>query len=132
MTEPHHHEQPIEGLYESLITHQLRSQLDELHSSGWAAEEAQVDPSAAPRILARHIAEAVEEKLAELSPLERVLYSNLLLKRLHGDDHPAGLLAEGPRQLLALNRESESSPLPRPSTPLSEATLSPIGETRFA
>ncbi|WP_431983574.1 DUF3427 domain-containing protein [Streptomyces qinglanensis] len=123
MPEPHHHEQPIAGLYESLITHQLRLQLDELHTNGWAAEEAQVDPSAAPRVLARHIADAVEKKLAELSPLERVLYSNLILKRLHGDDHPAGLLAEGPRQLLALNRESDSSPLPRPSTPMSEATL---------
>ncbi|MEW2221571.1 DUF3427 domain-containing protein [Streptomyces sp. NPDC006990] len=123
MTDPHHHERPIAGLYESLITHQLRSHLEELHSDGWATEEAQVDPSAAPRILARHIADAVEEKLAELSPLERVLYSNLLLKRLHGDAQPAGLLAEGPRQLLALSKESEQPPLPRPSTPMSEATL---------
>ncbi|MEU7317369.1 DUF3427 domain-containing protein [Streptomyces sp. NPDC007083] len=123
MADPHHHEGPVAGLYESLITHQLRSHLQELHGNGWAAEEAQVDPVSAPRILARHIAGAVEEKLAELSPLERVLYSNLLLKRLHGDDHPAGLLAEGPRQLLALSEDSNTSPLPRPSTPMSEATL---------
>ncbi|MBO8188763.1 DUF3427 domain-containing protein [Streptomyces spirodelae] len=116
-------QQPIAGLYELLITEQLESQLDELRKEGWAAEEESVPPMAAPRILARHIADTVEKKLVELSPLERVLYSNLLLKRLNTDASAQGLLTDGPRQLLALSEGPDGAPLPRPSTPLSEATL---------
>ncbi|MBQ1159653.1 DUF3427 domain-containing protein [Streptomyces sp. A73] len=123
MSDSRNHEQLIAGLYEQLITQQLQSHLDKLRAEGWATEEAPVAPDSSPRILARHISDAIEEKLAGLSSLERVVYTNLLLKRLDNDAPPGGLLADGPRQLLGLSKGVDSSPMPRPSTPMSEATL---------
>ncbi|MBO8192168.1 DUF3427 domain-containing protein [Streptomyces oryzae] len=124
MSDSHSQDQPIAGLYEQLITEQLEARLENLRDKGWAAEVAPVTSGTAPRILARHIADTIEKKFAELSSLERVLYSNLLLKRLNDDAPPEGLLTEAhPRQLLALSAEPDGFPIPRPSTPMAEATL---------
>ncbi|MGP3990755.1 DUF3427 domain-containing protein [Streptomyces sp. 3N207] len=123
MSDSHSHDQPIAGLYEQLITQQLQARLEKLRKEGWAADEAHVAPGSSPRILARHVSDVIEEKLAGLSPLERGIYTNLVLKRLDDVVPPGALLADGPRQLLGLSKGADSSPIPRPSTPMSEATL---------
>ncbi|MGK4909265.1 DUF3427 domain-containing protein [Streptomyces albus] len=115
--------EPIEGLYERLITRQLREQIEKLTAGGWAAQEAPLRGELAPRVLARHVADAVEQHLSALSPLEQVLASNLLLQRLSVQEPLEEGSTDGPRQLLGLFRGPDAVPRPRPSTPLSEATL---------
>ncbi|MFG3253643.1 DUF3427 domain-containing protein [Streptomyces sp. NPDC048172] len=111
------------GLYEQLITSTLHERINELRDAGWDADDVEVDESAAPRILARHLASAIEQHLGTLTPLEQVLQSNLILNRLAKEGVSPHRIVEGPRQLLGLVDKGEASEIPRPSTPVSDATL---------
>ncbi|MFJ1736246.1 DUF3427 domain-containing protein [Streptomyces sp. NPDC088254] len=120
--------QPIAGVYEKLITHDVHAELEEFEAAGWKAIDAEVSPESSPHVLARHVGEAVGRKLSQLPPAQRVAAANRILQSLatpgDPDTEAASVLVEGPRQLLALaEQEAPGVYAMRPLTPLSETSL---------
>ncbi|SED08681.1 Superfamily II DNA or RNA helicase [Streptomyces sp. 2231.1] len=131
MAEPVGLPEPIAGVYEKLITRDVRDELERFEAAGWKAVDAEVSPESSPHVLGRYIGDAVVQKLAELPAGERVEFANRILGAL-ASTHPSesndadasGSLLEGPRQLLALARQEAPGVYAlRPLTPLSETSL---------
>lgn len=126
-----HTEEPVPGLYEKLVTRRTEQRLHEWASTGWKAIDELVSAESSPHVLARHISEAVQYRLTQVPPDERVALVNrilaLLARGADGDTDAADtvdLLTDGPRQLLALaKKEAPGVFAVRPLTPLSEAAL---------
>ncbi|MGW3988245.1 DUF3427 domain-containing protein [Streptomyces sp. NPDC004830] len=122
--------QPIAGVYEKLITSEVQDELAGFTAAGWRAVDAEVTPESSPHVLARHISDAVTERLSQLRPEDRVAVANRILSSLaeavpdSGDGAPAHTIVEGPRQLLTLARQEAPGVYAlRPLTPLSETSL---------
>ncbi|MFE2377299.1 DUF3427 domain-containing protein [Streptomyces sp. NPDC059398] len=118
---------PAVGLYETLITHRLRKRIVELEAEGWRAIDSLVGEESSPHVLSRHIAEIVRRVLQGLAFEEQVLAVNQILNSLNtieGAREWIDLVAEGPRQLLAVAEQETSGVYAiRPATPLSESAL---------
>ena len=112
-----------EGVYESVLTSGLLSQLDAV--TDLEAEIARVDPADQTHVLARHLASAIQSRLAaERDPDQRLILANSLLRTIQVErasvEHPV-------RELHGLRRP----PAPgrtvrfqrRPKTPLNDAAL---------
>ncbi|MFH8340339.1 DUF3427 domain-containing protein [Streptomyces sp. AM6-12] len=125
--------EPIAGVYEKLITHDVRDQLAQFEAAGWKAIDAEVSAESAPHVLARHIGEAVGRTLAQLPAEERVKVANRVLEALGtagpsntstADEAARNTIVDGPRQLLTLaKQEAPGVYALRPLTPLSETSL---------
>ncbi|MEU8968660.1 DUF3427 domain-containing protein [Streptomyces monashensis] len=123
--------EPIAGVYEKLITHDVRDKLERFESAGWKAVDAEVSSESAPHVLARHIGDAVGHRLAQVPPEDRVKVANRILAALAATSTPdssdadhIGSVIEGPRQLLTLARQEAPGVYAlRPLTPLSETSL---------
>ncbi|RKN60729.1 DUF3427 domain-containing protein [Streptomyces klenkii] len=126
MNERFSHHTPVPGLYEQLITSRLEERLIELEANGWKATAQPVGEHSSPHVLARHISQTVHRILASLSPSDRVVAANQILESmssLEGAHQWVEVIAEGPRQLLAI-AEQETGPYDvRPATPLSDTAL---------
>ncbi len=123
-------QQPVAGVYEKLITQDVRDELKQLESMGWKAIDAEVSAESTPHVLARHIGEVVARRLNQLPPTQQVRFANHILSSLetggaeHGEPDLSGTVVEGPRQLLALaKQEAPGAYAIRPLTPLSETSL---------
>ncbi|MGP3637390.1 DUF3427 domain-containing protein [Streptomyces sp. 24-1644] len=118
---------PVAGLYETLITHRLEERLKEFDATGWRSIDAVVGQESAPHVLSRHIGNTVRQVLQRLSPAEQVLAANHILESLNtieGATQWIDLVAEGPRQLLAVaEQEAPGVYAIRPATPLSDTAL---------
>ncbi|MFG3205535.1 DUF3427 domain-containing protein [Streptomyces sp. NPDC048192] len=131
MSEPMAQSEPIAGVYEKLITDDVRDELAQFEAAGWKAIDAEVSPDSAPHVLARHIGEAVGRRLAEVPAQDRVKVANRILDALAATHTPESSEAEalssiieGPRQLLTLARQEAPGVYAlRPLTPLSETSL---------
>ncbi|MGW5369442.1 DUF3427 domain-containing protein [Streptomyces sp. NPDC004009] len=122
--------QPVAGVYEQLITEDVRKALGQLEAVGWKAVDAEVSAESAPHVLARHIGAVAARRLNQLPAAEQVRFANQILTSLgagaSGQSGPEQISAvtEGPRQLLALARqEAPGAYAIRPLTPLSETSL---------
>ncbi|WP_031076271.1 DEAD/DEAH box helicase [Streptomyces sp. NRRL S-118] len=115
------------GLYEQLITMRLERQLAQIADDGWHQVSDTVGTESVPHVLARHVAETVRRVLQGLAPEERVHAANHILESistLDGARQWVDLVADGPRELLALARqEAPGVYAVRPATPLSETAL---------
>lgn len=107
------------GLYEALVTEQLRLQVRSL--DGVTTELAKVEEAEAPEVLARFVAEATRRAMFEVRHADRVPLVNKLLEVLRSEQ----ALPDGdPVQLLSLLPSRGQHPaMPRPSTPLSDSAL---------
>ncbi|MFC9249172.1 DUF3427 domain-containing protein [Streptomyces sp. NPDC057136] len=118
---------PVAGLYETLITHRLEERLKEFDATGWRSIDAIVGQESTPHVLSRHIGNTVRQVLQRLSPAEQVLAANHILESLNtieGATQWVDLVAEGPRQLLAVaEQEAPGVYAIRPATPLSDTAL---------
>ncbi|WP_314174748.1 DUF3427 domain-containing protein [Streptomyces winkii] len=121
---------PAAGIYEQLVTEELRQRLDQLRQNGWNVIEEPIGADLAPHTVARHVGSIVEQALKGLTSVEQLVAANLILnhltdrapkpqERLLFDDQQA------PRRLLALSEPADEAGRyqTRPSTPLSEAAL---------
>ncbi|GAA2273400.1 DEAD/DEAH box helicase [Streptomyces hawaiiensis] len=120
--------EPIAGVYEKLITHDVHSELEQFRAAGWKAIDAEVTPESSPHVLARHISEAVSRRLSQLRPEDRVSVANRILESLASTasepNEAASPIVDGPRQLLALAQQEATGVYAlRPLTPLSETSL---------
>ncbi|WP_149824767.1 DUF3427 domain-containing protein [Streptomyces tailanensis] len=119
--------QPDAGLYEQLITLRLQQQLKELADLGWHPVSDAVGLESVPHVLARHVAGTVRHVLQNLPAEERVYAANHILESistLKGAQEWVDLVAEGPRQLLALTRQEAPGVFAvRPGIPLSDTAL---------
>ncbi|WP_308020047.1 DUF3427 domain-containing protein [Streptomyces sp. SP2-10] len=130
MAEPTGGSKPIAGVYEKLITQDVRNELERFEAAGWKVIDAEVSSESAPHVLARHISDAVGQRLAQLPAAERVKAANRILDALAtsapepGDADAVSAIVEGPRQLLTLARQEAPGVYAlRPLTPLSETSL---------
>ncbi|MFG2391367.1 DUF3427 domain-containing protein [Streptomyces lavendulae] len=118
---------PVTGLHETLITSTLEEQLQELITAGSLVIEGPVSSESSQHVLTRHVARAVSEVLKKLPPGDRVHATNEILRSLstlEGAQGQVEPIAEGPRQLLAVDGPAPSGAYTtRPSTPLSETAL---------
>jgi superfamily II DNA or RNA helicase/HKD family nuclease len=118
---------PSAGLYEQLITVRLEQQLKELAGIGWRPVSGSVGDESVPHVLARHVAGTVRRVLHGIPAEERVYAANHILdsiSTLEGAREWVDLVADGPRQLLALTRqEAPGVYAVRPATPLSDTAL---------
>ncbi|WP_097257436.1 DEAD/DEAH box helicase [Streptomyces sp. Ag109_G2-15] len=118
---------PTDGLYEQLITLRFEQQLKELAGLGWRPVSDTVGPESVPHVLARHVAGTVRRVLQNLPAEEQVYAANHILESistLEGAQEWVDLVADGPRQLLALTRQEAPGVFAvRPGIPLSEAAL---------
>ncbi|MFF8730275.1 DUF3427 domain-containing protein [Streptomyces sp. NPDC015171] len=123
--------EPIAGVYEKLITRDVRDELERHEAAGWQAVDAEVSAESAPHVLARYIGDTVGQRLAQLPADERVKVANRILQALATADAPessdgdaVNAIVEGPRQLLTLARQEAPGVYAlRPLTPLSETSL---------
>ncbi|MFJ4517179.1 DUF3427 domain-containing protein [Streptomyces sp. NPDC088817] len=119
--------QPVAGVYERLITEDVRDELGQLAAMGWKAIDAEVSKESSPHVLARHVGEVVARKLNQLPSDQRVPFVNKVLESLavsQTDAEPVSTVVDGPRQLLALaEQEAPGAYAIRPLTPLSETSL---------
>ncbi|MFI9242051.1 DUF3427 domain-containing protein [Streptomyces sp. NPDC053086] len=123
--------EPIAGVYEKLITRDVRDELARFQTAGWTAIDAEVSAESAPHVMARYIGEAVSQRLAQLPAGERVTVANRILEAVAaasapeaGDADEISTIVEGPRQLLTLARQEAPGVYAlRPLTPLSETSL---------
>ncbi|MFR9790989.1 DUF3427 domain-containing protein [Streptomyces sp. MB22_4] len=118
------------GVYEKLVTQDLRDEIAGLEAAGWKAVEAEVSAESTPYVLARYIGEVAARRLARLPHSKQVAAANQIMRSLVAnapDPDESGLdgsIADGPRQLLALaEQEAPGVYAMRPLTPLSEAAL---------
>ena len=118
---------PSTGLYEQLITLRFEQRLKELASLGWHPVSDQVGTESVPHVLARHVSETVRRVLQNLPTEERVYAANHILESistLEGAQEWVDLVADGPRQLLALTRQEAPGVFAvRPGIPLSDTAL---------
>ncbi|MGW7065839.1 DUF3427 domain-containing protein [Streptomyces sp. NPDC054855] len=118
---------PAAGLYEELITLRFEQQLKDLTDLGWQPVSGPVGDESVPHVLSRHVASTVQRVLHGIPPEERVHAANHILNSistLDGAREWVELVAEGPRQLLALARQEAPGVFAiRPATPLSDAGL---------
>ncbi|MFK4596022.1 DUF3427 domain-containing protein [Streptomyces pristinaespiralis] len=119
--------QPVAGLYEQLITLRLENQLKEFSSAQWRAIDATVGQESSAHIIARHVAETARLVLERLPADERVHAANHMLESMNtldGAQEWVDLVAEGPRQLLAIaEQQAKGVYAIRPATPLSDTAL---------
>ncbi|WP_149184750.1 DEAD/DEAH box helicase [Streptomyces sp. TRM49041] len=115
------------GLYEQLITMRVERQLADIADHGWRQISDSVSAESTPHVLARHVAETVRRVLQGLHPDERVHAANHILdsiSTLEGAKEWVDMVADGPRELLALVRqEAPGVYAVRPATPLSDTAL---------
>ena len=130
MAQPGDLSQPVAGVYEELITHRMQAQIEQLSDAGWKAIDNEVSEESSPHVLARHIGRAIGRRLSQLPPDKRVAMANQLIASLAYDPsepeakEAVELIADGPRQLLALaEKEAPGVYAIRPLTPLSETAL---------
>ncbi|MCI3926462.1 DUF3427 domain-containing protein [Paenibacillus sp. TRM 82003] len=115
----------IEGLYESLITHDVNAVMTS--AAGWTTLLRSVDDADAPLVLARHVSSLVQQALeTTTSQTDRLALVRDLLGVL--GEHGAVPVPDekgAPQQLLAAHRRRALAQLStvRPATPLSEAAL---------
>ncbi|MET9439890.1 DUF3427 domain-containing protein [Streptomyces sp. NPDC006610] len=118
---------PDAGLYEQLITLRFEQQLKQLPELGWYPVTDAVGPESVPHVLARHVSRTVRRILRDLPPEERVHAANHILESistLKGAQKWVDLVADGPRQLLAITREEAPGVYAvRPGIPLSDTAL---------
>ncbi len=112
-----------EGIYESLITRALSSELAALQEL--EPSHTHVDDADQPHVLARHIAQAAERALTSTKDTEaRINLVNDLLERLaHADQGLDGQVRHLTRLARPALPGSVSTSDARPGTPLSEAAL---------
>ncbi|MFJ8104320.1 DUF3427 domain-containing protein [Streptomyces sp. NPDC096132] len=119
--------QPAAGVYEELVTLRCEQKLKELASLGWLPVSDAVGTESVPHVLARHVAGTVRRVLDSLPAQERVHAANHILESistLEGAQEWVDLVAEGPRQLLALTRQEAPGVFAvRPAIPLSDTAL---------
>ncbi|UUU37194.1 DUF3427 domain-containing protein [Streptomyces sp. CA-210063] len=108
----------------------MQAQMEQLDSAGWKAIDADVSEESSPHVLARHIGQAIGRKLSQLPHGKRVALANQIIESLASDpseldtSDAVELIADGPRQLLALaEQEAPGVYAIRPLTPLSETAL---------
>ncbi|MFD5537221.1 DUF3427 domain-containing protein [Streptomyces sp. NPDC127079] len=130
MAQPGDLSQPVAGVYEELVTQRMQEQMKHLGAAGWKAIDDEVSEESSPHVLARHISRAIGRRLSQLPQDKRVAVANQLIASLGSDSadlEPSDaveLIADGPRQLLALaEREAPGVYAIRPLTPLSETAL---------
>ncbi|MGP4087970.1 DUF3427 domain-containing protein [Streptomyces sp. KR55] len=127
MTKPIDPSQPVAGLYEELITLRFEQQLKELAGLGWRLVSDEVGAESVPHVLARHVARTVLRVLQGLPVEERVYAANHILESistLEGAQEWVDLVADGPRQLLAVTRQEAPGVFAvRPGIPLSDTAL---------
>ncbi|HET9380731.1 MAG TPA: DEAD/DEAH box helicase family protein, partial [Streptomyces sp.] len=120
-------DEPAAGLYEQLITLRIEQQLQELSTRGWHPVSEVVAPESLPHVLARHVSRTVRRVLKNLPAEDRVLAANHILESigtLEGAREWVDLVADGPRQLLALTRQEAPGVFAvRPGIPLSDTAL---------
>ncbi|MFF1451637.1 DUF3427 domain-containing protein [Streptomyces sp. NPDC058274] len=118
---------PAVGLYEELITVRFEQKLKEFAHLGWHPLSDMVGAESVPHVLARHIAQTVRRVLQGLPAAERVHATNHILESistLEGAQEWVDLVADGPRQLLALTRQEAPGVFAvRPGIPLSDTAL---------
>ncbi|MFF9349865.1 DUF3427 domain-containing protein [Streptomyces sp. NPDC014734] len=118
---------PVAGLYETLITRRLAERMSQLESTDLRSIDDLVSPESAPHVLSRHIGSIVRQVLKGLTPKEQVFAANHILDSLstiEGASEWIDLVAEGPRQLLAVAEQKAPGVYAiRPATPLSETAL---------
>src|SRR5262245_10859021 len=112
-----------EGLYESVVTSDLERRLDVLLNLETDLQK--VDPADQTHILTRHVAEAIERRLAaERDPQRRLALANKLIRDL---EQANADVTEPLRQLHAVRRPSGPGHTvrytQRPRTPLNDAAL---------
>ncbi|WP_217213960.1 DUF3427 domain-containing protein [Streptomyces sp. AC550_RSS872] len=122
--------QPVAGVYEELVTQRMQRQMAQLSAAGWRAIDDEVSEESSPHVLARHISQAVSRRLSQLPHDQRVAVANQIIESLSSNSadfessDTADLIADGPRQLLALaEKEAPGVYAMRPLTPLSETAL---------
>ncbi|WP_394365613.1 DUF3427 domain-containing protein [Streptomyces sasae] len=130
MAQPGDLSQPVPGVYEELVTQRMQEQLKQLSAAGWKAIDDEVSEESSPHVLARHISRAIGRRLSQLPQDKRVAVANQIIKSLASEaadletTDVVELIADGPRQLLALaEREAPGVYAIRPLTPLSETAL---------
>ncbi|MEV0222347.1 DUF3427 domain-containing protein [Streptomyces sp. NPDC050704] len=127
VSEPGDLSQPVAGVYEELITLRCEQKLKELATLGWRPVTDTVGAESVPHVLARHVADAVRRVLHNLPVGERVYAANHILESistLEGAQEWVDLVADGPRQLLALTRQEAPGVFAvRPAIPLSDTAL---------
>ncbi|MDO0914661.1 DUF3427 domain-containing protein [Streptomyces sp. DT2A-34] len=127
MTQPGDLSQPVAGVYEELITLRCEQKLKELSDLGWHPISDSVGAESVPHVLARHVARTVRRVLLGLPTDERVYAANHILESvstLEGAQEWVDLVADGPRQLLALTRQEAPGVFAvRPGIPLSDTAL---------
>nr|WP_316776385.1 DUF3427 domain-containing protein [Streptomyces sasae] len=108
----------------------MQEQLKQLSAAGWKAIDDEVSEESSPHVLARHISRAIGRRLSQLPQDKRVAVANQIIKSLASEaadletTDVVELIADGPRQLLALaEREAPGVYAIRPLTPLSETAL---------
>ncbi|TXS51843.1 DUF3427 domain-containing protein [Streptomyces sp. t39] len=120
-------DEPVTGLYEQLVTLRVEKQLQQLDGERWRAVDGEVGAESGPHVMARHVAETTRRVLERLPVEERVHAANHILESmssLDGAREWVDLVAEGPRQLLAIaEKQAEGVYALRPATPLSDASL---------
>ncbi|MFE5032955.1 DUF3427 domain-containing protein [Streptomyces sp. NPDC056683] len=122
--------QPVAGVYEELVTRRMQEQMEQLSAAGWRAIDDEVSEESSPHVLARHLSRAIGRRLSQLPHDKRVAVANQIIESLASNSaeldasDAVELVAEGPRQLLALaEREAPGVYAIRPLTPLSETAL---------
>ncbi|MCD7444182.1 DUF3427 domain-containing protein [Streptomyces lincolnensis] len=108
----------------------MQAQMDQLGAAGWKAIDGDVSEESSPHVLARHISQAIGRRLSQLPHAKRVAVANKIIESLAADpseretSDAVELIADGPRQLLALaEQEAPGVYAIRPLTPLSETAL---------
>ncbi|MET9500967.1 DUF3427 domain-containing protein [Streptomyces sp. NPDC006622] len=118
---------PVSGLYEQLITLRFEQKLKELARLGWHPVSDPVGPESVPHVLARHVSRTVQRVLRNLPAGDRVHAANHILESvstLEGAQEWVDLVADGPRQLLAMTQQEAPGVFAvRPGIPLSDTAL---------
>lgn len=119
--------EPEPGLYEQLITLRFEQKLQELDRLGWRPMSDVVRPASVPHVLARHVSLTVQRVLGNIPAEDRVHAANHILESistLEGAQEWVDLVADGPRQLLAMARQEAPGVFAvRPGIPLSDTAL---------
>ncbi|MGW7264756.1 DUF3427 domain-containing protein [Streptomyces sp. NPDC054842] len=111
----------------------MQAQMHELDAAGWKAIDGDVSEESSPHVIARHLSRAIGRRLAQVPQDQRVAVANRIIESITSDagaplklgtSNAVELIAEGPRQLLALaEQEAPGVYAIRPLTPLSETAL---------